>query len=87
MPTDLGRLTRLEPQPLKTPPASELLKKYAKVAKGAGSGNTDIVGSITKDQLKEIAEIKMPDLNANDIEAAMKIVGGTAFNMGIEIKE
>merc|ERR1712146_299617 len=69
---------------LKTPPASELLKKYAKVPKGAGDSSNGNVGSITRDQLKEIAEIKMPDLNANDIEAAMKIVGGTAFNMGIQ---
>ncbi len=71
----------------KTPPASDLLKKAAGVSKGAGNSKTEIVGSITKAQLKEIAEIKMPDLNANDIEAAMKIVAGSARNMGIEIKD
>lgn len=72
---------------LKTPPASELLKKAAKVGKGAGKSSKESVGSITKDQLKEIAETKMPDLNANDIDAAMKIVSGTAFNMGITIED
>ncbi len=71
----------------KTPPASDLLKKAAGVSKGAGNSKTETVGSITKAQLKEIAEIKMPDLNANDIEAAMKIVAGSARNMGIEIKD
>jgi len=70
---------------LKTPPASELLKKAAGVAKGCAKGQGEIVGSISTAQLKEIAEIKMPDLNANDVEAAMKIVGGTARNMGITI--
>jgi large subunit ribosomal protein L11 len=70
----------------KTPPAAELIKKFAKIPKGSGKPLTDKVGSLTKDQLKEIAEIKMPDLNANDIEAAMKIVAGTARQMGVEIK-
>ena len=70
----------------KTPPAAELIKKYAKIPKGSGKPLTEKVGSITRDQLKEIAEIKMPDLNANDIEAAMKIVAGTARQMGVEIK-
>ena len=69
---------------LKTPPAPFLLKKYAKVKKGASKGET--VATITKDQLKEIAETKLPDLNAYDVESAMKIVEGTARNMGIEIK-
>ena len=69
---------------LKTPPAAFLLKKAAKVKKGASKGET--VASITKDQLKEIAETKLPDLNAYDVEGAMKIVEGTARNMGIEVK-
>lgn len=71
---------------LKTPPASELIKKLAKIPKGSGKPLTEKVGSITKAQLEEIAEIKMPDLNANDIEAAMKIIAGTARQMGVEIK-
>ena len=69
---------------LKTPPAPFLLKKYAKVKKGASKGET--VATITKEQLKEIAETKLPDLNAYDVESAMKIVEGTARNMGIEVK-
>lgn len=71
---------------LKTPPAAELIKKFAKITKGSGKPLTEKVGSITKTQLKEIAEIKMTDLNANDIEAAMKIIAGTARQMGVEIK-
>ncbi len=70
---------------LKTPPAPFLLKKVAKVAKGTTKGET--VATITRDQLKEVAETKMPDLNAYDIDSAMKIVEGTARNMGIEIKD
>ena len=70
---------------LKTPPAAFLLKKAAKVKKGASKGET--VATITKDELKAIAETKMPDLNAYDVESAMKIVEGTARNMGISIKE
>ena len=70
---------------LKTPPASFLLKKVAKVQKGAAKGET--VATITKAQLQEIAETKMPDLNAYDVEDAMKIIEGTARNMGIEIKD
>ena len=69
---------------LKTPPAAFLLKKVAKIKKGASKGET--VATITKEQLKEIAETKMPDLNAYDVESAMKIVEGTARNMGIDIK-
>lgn len=69
----------------KTPPAAELLKKAAGIKKGAGNPLTDKAGKITKAQLKEIAETKMPDLNANDIEAAMKIIAGTARQSGIEI--
>jgi large subunit ribosomal protein L11 len=72
---------------LKTPPASVLLKKAAGVETGASQPNKQTVASITRDQLKEIAQTKMPDLNANDIEAAMKIIAGTARNMGISIKE
>ena len=68
-----------------TPPAPFLLKKVAKVAKGTTKGET--VATITRDQLKEVAETKMPDLNAYDVESAMKIVEGTARNMGIEIKD
>ena len=72
---------------IKTPPKSSLLKKYAKVDKGSVKGSKQIVGNITKDQLKEIAEIKLPDLNAYDVEGAMKSVAGTAKNMGIEIED
>ena len=71
---------------IKTPPTGFLLKKYAKVKKGSATGSKDVVGSITEAQLREIAETKLPDLNAYDVEAAMKIVAGTAKNMGIEIK-
>ena len=70
---------------LKTTPAANLLKKAANIQKASGD-QKQIAGTITVDQLKEIAEYKMPDLNANDIEAAMKIVAGTARNMGIKIK-
>ena len=70
---------------LKTPPAAFLLKKIAKVKSGAAKGET--VATITKEQLKEVAETKLPDLNAYDVEAAMKIVEGTARNMGIKIEE
>ena len=71
---------------IKTPPAAFLLKKYAKVKKGSSKGANETAATITKDQLKEIAEIKLPDLNAYDVEAAMKIVAGTAKNMGIKIE-
>ncbi|MFH1173222.1 MAG: 50S ribosomal protein L11 [bacterium] len=70
----------------KTPPTAELLKKAAKVEKGSGKPNLEKVGSVTKAQIKEIATIKMPDLSANDIEAGMKIVEGTARQMGIDVK-
>ncbi|HNX11118.1 MAG TPA: 50S ribosomal protein L11 [bacterium] len=70
----------------KTPPASELIKKYSKIKKGSGKPLTEKVGTLTQDQLREIAKIKMPDLNANDEEAAMKIIAGTARQMGVEIK-
>ncbi len=71
---------------LKTPPAAELLKKAAKSTKGAANPLKDKAGSITKDQLREIAEIKMVDLNANDVDAAMNIISGTARSMGIKIE-
>jgi len=71
---------------IKTPPTGFLLKKYAKINKGSAKGKSEIVGSITEAQLREIAETKLPDLNAYDVESAMKIVAGTAKNMGIEIK-
>lgn len=70
---------------IKTPPVSSLLFKAAGIAKGSGKPNTSKAGKITKAQLKEIAERKMPDLNANDIEAAMKIVAGSARQAGIQI--
>ncbi len=71
----------------KTPPASDLLKKAAGVPKGSGNAKKEKVGTITRKQLREIAEIKMPDLNANDVEAAMNIIAGSARNMGIVIKD
>jgi large subunit ribosomal protein L11 len=72
---------------LKTPPASKLIAKAAGVDRGSGEPSRKKVGSITRDQLREIAQTKMPDLNANDVEAAMRIVEGTARNMGITIKD
>ena len=71
---------------LKSPPASELLKKAAGIEKGSGEPNRDFVATITKDQLREVAEAKMKDLNAYDVEAAMKQIAGTARQMGIRIK-
>lgn len=70
---------------LKTTPAAHLLKKAAGVEKGSGAPNSKKVGKITSAQLREIAEYKLPDLSANDVEAAMKIVAGTARQMGIEV--
>ena len=72
---------------LKTTPAAFLLKKAAGVAKGSGAPNTVKAGKITKDQLREIAEYKMPDLSANDVEAAMRMIEGTARSMGLEITD
>ncbi|MCB9029797.1 MAG: 50S ribosomal protein L11 [Deltaproteobacteria bacterium] len=69
----------------KTPPASFLIKKAAKVQKGSGVPNRDKVGRLTQAQIKEIAEKKMSDLNANDIDAACKIIAGTARSMGIDV--
>ena len=71
---------------IKTPPASFLLKKYAKINKGSVKGSKEVVGTITETQLREIAEIKLPDLNAYSVEEAMKIVAGTAKNMGIAVE-
>lgn len=72
---------------LKTPPASDLLRKAAKVEKGAANPLKDKVGTVTRDQVREIAEKKLEDLNANDVEGAMKIIEGSARSMGIKIAE
>ena len=72
---------------IKTPPAAFLIKKAAKVKKASSKGANETAGSITKDQLREIAETKLPDLNAYTVEEAMKIVEGTARNMGIKVEE
>ena len=71
---------------LKTPPAAVLLKKAANIEKGSGEPNRNKVGTISKEKIREIAQVKMPDLNANSIEAAMRIIEGTARNMGITVK-
>ena len=71
---------------LKTPPAANLLKKAANIEKGAADPLKQKVGTVTKEQVREIAEMKMPDLNANDVEQAMKIIEGTARSMGIKIE-
>ena len=70
----------------KTSPASELIKKAAKIKKGAANPLTETVGTLTKDQVREIAEAKLTDLNTNDVEQAMKIIAGTARQMGVKIK-
>ena len=72
---------------LKTPPASVLLKRAAKIAKGSGEPNRTKVGTVTKAQLREIAELKAPDLNSHDVEAAARIVAGTARSMGLDVVE
>ena len=72
---------------IKTPPTAFLLKKFAKIKKGSVKGSKETVATISKATLREIAEIKLPDLNAYDVEEAMKIVAGTAKNMGIAIEE
>jgi large subunit ribosomal protein L11 len=69
----------------KSPPVAVLLKKYAKVGKGAGSSRKETVGQVTIEQVREIAKIKLPDLNCSDLEAAVRQVKGTARNMGIEV--
>lgn len=71
---------------LKTPPAADSLKKIAGISKGGVKGANETVATITKEQLRQVAEIKLPDLNTNDIEKAMNIVAGTARNMGIAVK-
>jgi large subunit ribosomal protein L11 len=72
---------------LKTPPAAVLVRKAAGIEKGAGNPLRDKVGKITQAQLEEIAKAKMPDINANDIEAAKKIIAGTARSMGVEVAQ
>ena len=72
---------------LKTPPAAFLVKKFAKVSKGSAKGSKEVVATLSKEDLRKIAEMKMPDLNAYDVEKAMKIIAGTAVNMGINIEE
>jgi large subunit ribosomal protein L11 len=71
----------------KTPPAAILLKKAAKLEKGSGEPNRNKVGKVTRKQVREIAELKMPDLNAADMDMAERIIAGTARSMGIEVKE
>jgi large subunit ribosomal protein L11 len=71
----------------KTPPTAELIKKELKLKKGSGTPNKDKVGEITQQQLENVAKIKMPDINANDIEAAKKIIAGSAKSMGLTIQE
>ena len=71
----------------KTPPAAILLKRAASLAKGSGEPNRNKVGTVTREQVKEIAELKKPDLNSSTVEAAMRMVEGTARSMGIEIAE
>ena len=72
---------------LKSPPAAVLIKEALKMEKGSASSKKDKIGKLTRDQVRGIAEIKMADLNANDIEAAMKIIAGTARSMGVEIEK
>ena len=72
---------------IKTPPTAFLIKKFAKIDKGSVKGSKESVGKLTKEQLKEIAEIKLPDLNCYTVEEAMKVVEGTALNMGVTISE
>lgn len=72
---------------LKSPPAVELLKKAAGIEKGSGIPNREKVGTVSRDKVREIAELKMPDLNANSIDAAMRIIEGTARSAGIEVAD
>ena len=72
---------------IKTPPTAFLIKKTLKLKKGSAKGATEVVATLTKDQLKEIAETKLPDLNCYTVEEAMKIVAGTAKNMGVAVEE
>lgn len=71
----------------KTPPAADLIKKAAGIEKGSGTPNRTKVGKLTREQLRSIAQTKLPDLNANDIEAAMRIIEGTARSMGVTIED
>jgi len=71
---------------LKTPPAAVLLKRAAKIAKGSGEPNKEKVGRVTREQLREIADMKAPDLNSHDVDAAVQIIAGTARSMGIEVE-
>ncbi len=70
----------------KTPPASDLIKKACGIKSGGSKGRKEVVATLSKDKVREIAELKMPDLNANDVEAAMKIIEGTAYNMGVKVE-
>ena len=72
---------------IKTPPAAFLIKKYAKIKSGSTKGSKEVVGTLTKDQIREIAETKLPDLNCYNVEEAIKIVEGTARNMGVKVAE
>jgi large subunit ribosomal protein L11 len=72
---------------LKTPPAAVLIKKACGIDKGSGVPQKDKVGKLTKAKCEEIAKMKMPDLNANDVEAAMKVIAGTARSMGVEVEK
>lgn len=72
---------------VKTPPAAFLIKRALKLKKGSVNGKNETVGTLTKDQLKEIAEIKLPDLNCYTLESAMKIIEGTALNMGVKVED
>jgi large subunit ribosomal protein L11 len=72
---------------LKTPPASVLLKRAAKVEKGSGEPNRSKVGRVTRQQVREIAELKLNDLSANDVEAAIRVISGTARSMGLDVVE
>lgn len=72
---------------IKTPPTAFLIKRTCKINKGGVKGKNETVATLTKEQLKEIAEIKLPDLNCDNIEAAMKTVAGTALNMGVKVEE
>jgi len=71
----------------KTPPAAVLLREALGIDKGSGEPNRNKVGKVSRDKVREIAELKMPDLNANDVDAAMKIIEGTARSMGVEVEE
>ena len=72
---------------VKTPPAAFLIKKITNLKSGSAKGKNEIVATLTKEQLRSIAEVKLPDLNANDIDAAMKTIAGTAINMGVDVEK